>query len=302
MRVSSSACNSVLNDESENSFFTESRSLPTVITVPSSSLASWAFDRGEYPLTKRNAEHALEIDPECATAKEFVRLADECAGDTPREQFAAQWRAIMKDLEVAALPTYVPPQITQVGVSEDNEVPLFSSIYAFEGQSTGVRFHDVRDLVAPIHDFPGQDVNLAPSKYVPPQPEPPSNKPGISELLASVRENVPGAERAVIQPKSNVLVVRADPATQEAIVRFLSDAKGRGGFPAAKPKAAGKKVTATDMVALFRDLNAGAETQREGSGLNRNSYRETDKGFQSTCRVRGKDGRWIPLTRDWTAK
>ncbi len=61
-------------------------------------------------------------------------------------------------------------------------------------------------------------------------------------------------------------------------------------------------AAASDMVALFRDLNRAGETQRESSGTNRNSYRETEKGFQSTCRVRDKNGRWITLTRDWTAK
>ena len=59
---------------------------------------------------------------------------------------------------------------------------------------------------------------------------------------------------------------------------------------------------ASYMVALFRDLEAAGATERASTGTNKNSYKETDKGFQSTCRVRDRNGRWIALTRDWTAK
>ncbi len=212
-------------------------------------LASWAYDRGEYVLAKRNAEHALALDPDNTAAKNIIRISDEiryCSdADRARVKFNTEWRRIIKEIQVASLPAFVPPQITQVGVDEDNETPLFPSSYAVEGQSiwdrvvqlrthrASLRFHDARDLIA--------------------RPPPPSDKPTVDELIAAIRQNVEGAD-------------------------------------------------ATDMVALFRNLNAAGETQRESSGTSRNSYRETEKGFQSTCRVRDKNGRWIPLTRDWTAK
>jgi len=40
----------------------------------------------------------------------------------------------------------------------------------------------------------------------------------------------------------------------------------------------------------------------ETSGVNRNRYRRTLAGNHATCSIRGKDGRWIPLVRDWTAR
>jgi len=40
----------------------------------------------------------------------------------------------------------------------------------------------------------------------------------------------------------------------------------------------------------------------ETNGVNRNRYRKTLTGNHATCSIRGKDGRWIPLVRDWTAR
>ena len=128
-----------------------------------------------------------------------------------------------------------------------------------------------------------------------------------------IRQNVPGADRAEIgwtlvdtrgerSTTNEVLLVRADPETHEAIVGFLTRLRNGAPLPAPKAEPVSRKATATDMVALFRDLEAAGATERASAGINKNSYKETDKGFQSTCRVRGKDGRWIPLTRDWTAK
>ncbi len=115
--------------------------------------------------------------------------------------------------------------------------------------------------------------------------------------IAKEARKADGADRPAT-PK----IVRTDPATRAAIIRALTESEKAGAvLPVAKRESM-PMAAASDMVALFRDLNRAGETQRESSGTNRNSYRETEKGFQSTCRVRDKDGRWIPLTRDWTAK
>ncbi len=57
-----------------------------------------------------------------------------------------------------------------------------------------------------------------------------------------------------------------------------------------------------DIPTLFRRLNAKQEEISKTGGANCNGYRRAEEGNHSACYVRTKDGRWVPLTRDWTAK
>jgi len=68
------------------------------------------------------------------------------------------------------------------------------------------------------------------------------------------------------------------------------------------PRAAPRRRQRIDVPTLFRKLNATQEEIEETKGANRNGYRRAEEGNHSACYVRTKDGRWVPLTRDWTAK
>ena len=51
-----------------------------------------------------------------------------------------------------------------------------------------------------------------------------------------------------------------------------------------------------------RRLNAKPEEISKTEGANRNGFRRAEEGNHSACYVRTKAGRWVPLTRDWTAR
>jgi len=72
--------------------------------------------------------------------------------------------------------------------------------------------------------------------------------------------------------------------------------------PSTPPRAAPRRRQKIDVPTLFRKLNATPEEIAETQGANRNGYRRAGEGNHSACYVRTKDGRWVPLTRDWTAK
>jgi hypothetical protein len=86
-----------------------------------------------------------------------------------------------------------------------------------------LQFYDVKDLVAKIQDFPGQEINLVPSKYQPPEaaeaPEPTSPFE-IDSLIEVIKQTIdPTAweiEGAGIEPKNGVLVVRQIPEPRTA--------------------------------------------------------------------------------------
>ena len=57
-----------------------------------------------------------------------------------------------------------------------------------------------------------------------------------------------------------------------------------------------------DVPTLVRELNAMPEEVATTQGANRNGYRRAKAGNHSACYVQTKDGRWVPITRDWTAR
>jgi len=101
-----------------------------------------------------------------------------------------------------------------------------------------LQFYDVKDLVAKISDFPGQEINLVPSKYQPPEqeelPEPtsPFEVDSLIDVIKATieQESWETIEGADIQPKNNVLIVRTTPEIQQKIGQFLSDLRKNTGI------------------------------------------------------------------------
>lgn len=100
-----------------------------------------------------------------------------------------------------------------------------------------LQFYDVKDLVAKITDFPGQEINLVPSNYQPPEsdeePEPTSPFE-IDSLIEVIKQTIDPEswetiENADIQVKTGVLVVNTSPAVHRMIGGFLSDLRKNTG-------------------------------------------------------------------------
>ncbi|MCZ6787398.1 MAG: hypothetical protein O7E54_09565, partial [Planctomycetota bacterium] len=304
-------------------------------------LATEAFDRGEYLLAQANAEKVMTLDPQNMAARELIRIAKETqyvADRTEiRQQFSDQWRSIMENLELSALPhpqiLTFPKNWTEITQRqpvtagdttadeidpltqrirntlrqqrlrdinwEAGEITLENAI-AYIRSVTGLnfvlsqkvkeekaeveielkvdnvpvdqvlmfitephdmtwkieygvvmildkeealaapvlRFYDVKDLVAKIQDFPGQDVNLIPSKYQPPEeeePEDPVSPFEIDQLIEVIQTTVEpeswdAIEGAEIQPKNNVLVIRTIPEVHRKIAKLLADLRKNTGI------------------------------------------------------------------------
>jgi len=102
-----------------------------------------------------------------------------------------------------------------------------------------LQFYDVKDLVAKITDFPGQEINLVPSKYQPPEPTDLDAEPGsafeVDTLMDVIRTTIaPDSwdtiDGANIEPKNNVLVVTTTPEIHRQIGSFLSDLRKNTGL------------------------------------------------------------------------
>ena len=101
-----------------------------------------------------------------------------------------------------------------------------------------LQFYDVKDLVAKISDFPGQEINLTPSNFQPPEEEEldePTSPFEVESLMETIRATIEPAswdeiEGADIQPKNNVLVVTTTPEIHEKIGAFLSDLRKNTGL------------------------------------------------------------------------
>ncbi|MEM8882995.1 MAG: hypothetical protein AAGD14_02910, partial [Planctomycetota bacterium] len=100
-----------------------------------------------------------------------------------------------------------------------------------------LQFYDVKDLVAKISDYPGQEINLVPSNYQPPEeaeePEPQSPFE-IDSLIDVIKETIEPEswetiENADIQVKTGVLVVNTSQSVHRAIGQFLSDLRKNTG-------------------------------------------------------------------------
>jgi len=101
-----------------------------------------------------------------------------------------------------------------------------------------LQFYDVKDLVAKITDYPGDEINLVPSKYQPPEiwDEPEPQIPfEIDALIDVIRatiqpESWDTIENADIQVKTGVLVVNTSPEVHREIGKFLSDLRKNTGL------------------------------------------------------------------------
>jgi type II secretory pathway component GspD/PulD (secretin) len=102
-----------------------------------------------------------------------------------------------------------------------------------------LQFYDVKDLVAKISDFPGQEINLVPSKYQPPEPMDEDVEPTspfeVDSLMDVIRLTIEPdswdtVETANIEPKNNVLVITTTPEIHRKIGQFLSDLRKNTGL------------------------------------------------------------------------
>lgn len=100
-----------------------------------------------------------------------------------------------------------------------------------------LQFYDVKDLVAKITDFPGQEINLVPSNYQPPEageeaePVPAFEIDSLIEVIKQTidPESWETIENADIQVKTGVLVVNTSPEVHRQIGSFLSDLRKNTG-------------------------------------------------------------------------
>ncbi|MHC4849015.1 MAG: type II secretion system protein GspD [Planctomycetota bacterium] len=100
-----------------------------------------------------------------------------------------------------------------------------------------LQFYDVKDLVAKISDYPGQEINLVPSKYQPPEEEEaaePQSPFEIDSLIDVIKQTIDPTswetiENADIQVKTGVLVVNTSPDVHRAIGKFLGDLRKNTG-------------------------------------------------------------------------
>ncbi|MHC4958696.1 MAG: ARPP-1 family domain-containing protein [Planctomycetota bacterium] len=214
-------------------------------------MASDSYDEGRYDVAEAQARQVLALESGNEAARELVRIAGQSryvgSRDDIRRQFRDEWRTVMAEIEAvdafAPRPSgypgsddggvdlgglavlddvtsgldgsagFLPPQITQLGVTEDDVDGLFDYVLGF----------DVAEREHEGHVFFAGGID------------------GDLRCLAEVITLVHGA------------------------------------------------------------YTPPAETVETG-GVNRNRYAKTAAGRSATCSIRGKDGRWIPVTRDWTAR
>jgi hypothetical protein len=171
---------------------------------------------------------------------------------------------------------------------------------------------------AGVDDPPGQEINLVPSAY----------QPADGDPLQAASDAYDRGDYVLAEAKAKDVLAR-DPhhetATELARIaresRYVAnEARTRERFnaewrmlmqqiqstalphPRTTPRAAPRRRQRIDVPTLFRKLNATPEEISETQGANRNGYRRAEEGSHSACYVRTKDGRWVPLTRDWTAR
>ncbi|MFB3065670.1 MAG: hypothetical protein ACE10D_04055, partial [Planctomycetota bacterium] len=101
-----------------------------------------------------------------------------------------------------------------------------------------LQFFDVKDLVARISDFPGEEINLFPSKYTPPEPdegdepEPPFNADQLIELVRNTiePESWDAIEGVAIEAKNNILVIKTTREIQRKVGALLDDLRKHTGI------------------------------------------------------------------------
>lgn len=179
----------------------------------------------------------------------------------PRLQGFVRAMCVEAELQAAGVAAcrvdFVPPQITQVGVC-DQEIRLVPSA---EARAQEVLARD------PDDEHAKELARIArESRYV-------ASEAGLRERFNAEWRALMAEIQSTALPHPNATRPPTTRARQEM-----------------------------DIPTLFRRLNAKPEEVSRTEGVNRNGYRRGEKGNHSACYVRTKDGRWVPLTRDWTAK
>jgi hypothetical protein len=132
-----------------------------------------------------------------------------------------------------------------------------------------------------VDDRPGQEIALAQAAYRPPV----GGRRGDAEAEAEQeRRDTEDALRRIAEIEELALMEQNPSAAL------------------AQPDTTARPRKRIDIPTLFRKLNRSPEEITGTEGANRNGYRRAEEGHHSACYVQTKDGRWVPLTRDWTAR
>lgn len=236
-------------------------------------MASDAYDRGDYERAETKTQEVLARDPDNEAAKELARIAKESgrvANEAQvRERLSAEWQTVMRQLQARAQER-ADTEAALRRVAELEECNLMEpAAYLQEAIDAHNRGDDVR-AEAWAHEVLARE---------------PDNR--VAQDI--VRH---AADRAQLRQRFNAEWRDLTTEMQSAALPHRNTSRR----PNARPR---KPI---DIPTLFRKLNAKPEEISKTEGANRNGYRRAEEGNHSACYVQTKDGRWVPLTRDWTAK
>jgi hypothetical protein len=217
--------------------------------------------------------YAYAIDGDAAGIRTFAHRALL----EPRLQGFVQAMCVEAELRGSGMTVFVPPQITQVGV-DDQEIELVPSAYRAADEA----------LREAIDAYNRGDYVRAEAKAREVLTREPDNR-----VVRDIARHA-GESRYIADCE------RLNDAEWKTFMEEIQSAALAQ--PITPPRAAARFRKPVDISTLFRKLNASRETIAATEGANRNGYRRAEEGDSSACYVRAKDGRWIPLTRDWTAK
>ena len=209
----------------------------------------------------------------------------------PRLEGFVRAMCVEAEQQTFGLTDFVPPQITQVGVDDqvDQEIQLVPSAYrpAEDSEARRIRAHlQVASQTYDRGDYARAEAHAAAVLALDPSHE------NAKELGRIARESSYVANEAQLRERFNV-------EWRDLMQQLHSTALPH---PDATPRPAARPRKQIDIPTLFRKLNATPEKISETQGANRNGYRRAEEGDHSACYVRTKGGRWVPLTRDWTAR
>ena len=224
--------------------------------------------------------YAYAIDGDAAGIRTFAHPALL----KPRLEGFVRAMCVEAEQRAFGLTEFIPPQITQVGVDDQagQEIQLVPSAYRLPAGDPLQEASDAYDR---------GDYRLAEAKAQEVLAKDPNHETA-KELARIARESRYVASDAQLRESFN--------ANWRALMQQLQSTALP--HPSATPRPAARPRKPVDVRTLFRKLNATPEEIVETGGANRNGFRRAEEGNHSACYVRTKDGRWIPLTRDWTAK
>ena len=286
--------------ESEQTVSTEELSELKRMTVYMR-MASDAYDSNEYDLAQTHAEEVLALEPDNERAKELIRIAKESRyaadRDEIRKDFKDEWTTVMAQLETTMLAS---PRVLRY---------LRDTGVGVRGLGAGTNLDD---------SFVGASANPwgSPGAII---PEPSSIGTAtdrtwpdqsfwdrISHLRAIRNDGGDGSDGDFRSRTENVFDYILDfdvevaqdgvEVAQTAVVRPRVQYLGlvfTGGLELDIRGFVEQDITL---------VHAAKETLVQTKGVNRNTFKRTTNGNRSTCSIRAKDGRWIALTRDWTAR